>query len=114
MELKKGDLVWIKDLSYSRIVKNGKLRPPHFEYAAYGQENNKQFIVVEINCKFPKTSVWLDDNEYNDTVIQCVETNEVIFIQKRSLQPVKHKIIINDKTVEISQESFLNLKKQLL
>lgn len=107
--IKKGDVVKIKDFSYSRTVENGKLVRPNS--STYGK-----FVVVEINCNFPhtKNDPWRAPADFNNTVIQATNSGEVIFIQDKYLQPAKHKITVDDKTVEISHESFEAFKKQFI
>lgn len=108
--MKKGDLVVVCDPSYSRMVKNGKLVRTH---SFFLRHSNKQFVVVETNCCFPQTAPWPDADCRNDTVIQAVDTDEVIFIPSRFLRPVKHTIEIDGKAVVISHESYEALKKSL-
>jgi hypothetical protein len=109
-KMKKGDLVVIDDLSYSRMVKDGKLVSPPTNFLR--RHINKKFIIVEIGCRFPKTSQW-SDVDCNNTVIQAINTDEVVFIEERFLVPAKHQITIDGKTIEVSHESYLELKKSL-
>ena len=108
--MKKGDLVVIHDRSYSRVVRNGTMLNGG-ECLPY--RDGTQFVVIETGCRFPRTSRYPGDN-YNDTAIQGINAGEVVFIEESFLRPIKHTITIDDRTVEISHESFLSLKKQLI
>ena len=108
--MKKGDVVQINDCSWARTAKNGKLVSPNGVYGVH-------CIVVEINCKFPFSLPRFVEQSptYNNTVIQVIDTGEVIFIEQRFLKPVTRKITFDDgKVVELSEQSYQNLRKQLL
>ena len=104
--MKAGDLVTIRDYSYSKEVKDGELQQVVYSH--------QQFIVVETDCKFPNPHQYqLGDRHFNNTVIQAVDSDKVVFIEERFLRPTTHKITIDGKTIEISQESYKALKKSL-
>lgn len=84
--MKKGDIVTIRDSSYSVIVEKGELI---LLGTNHGRHHKREYMVVEIGCKFPLTELWQGKygSSYNDTVIQALDnTNEVIFIEERFLQ----------------------------
>lgn len=82
--MKKGDVVTVNDFSYSKIIENGKLDN---NFHAFHPAARKQFVIVELDCVFPRTNQWPDTN-YNDTVIQAVDSSEVVFIERRFLHSV--------------------------
>lgn len=48
---------------------------------------NRQFKVIEIKMKLPASSLRSGPVEFNDTVIQALDNNEIVFIQERFLKP---------------------------
>lgn len=111
--MKKGDVVVAYDLSWAQAVKNGKLVSPSRDvHCRVGR--GAPAVIVETGCRFPLTDCSQPDDEYNDTVIQVINTGEVIFTQLEFLQPAKRKITVDGKTVEISHESFEAFKKQFI
>lgn len=117
--MKKGDVVTIKDGSYTRSVVNGELI---HESLAYGNEQNKQYVVIEIGCSFPLTCSWHHHDYRNDTVIQAVGSGKVILIHNRLLElvPPTHKVMVDirqdsgcmyGQIVEISDELYKQIKK---
>ncbi|HEB27934.1 MAG TPA: hypothetical protein ENI05_09200 [Porticoccus sp.] len=110
--MKKGDLVTICDGSWTASVVDGKLI---HESLVYGHNAGKRCVVIETGCSFPLVG----DQPFkfrNDTVVQQCESGKVVFIYSRFLKsiPQMHTIIIDGKAIELSHESFLNLKEQLL
>lgn len=105
--MKKGDVVIIQDSSYSRIIMDGKLENGQYENVRY-----RRCVIIEVGCNFPQTSPW-SDVKNNNTIVQDCKTAEVIFILERFLKLEKHTIVIDGKTIELSHESFLNIKEQL-
>lgn len=108
--MKKGDIVTVRDFSYSVIVEGGKLRKSTFH--AFYPAARKRFTVVETNCIFPRTSTRPGAN-HNNTVIQVVNSTEVVFIEERFLRLATYEIIIDGKIIKLSHESYKNLKRQL-
>jgi len=113
--VKKGDLVVITDGSYARSVVNGKLIK---ELLNFGDVRGLEYVVIETDCSFPLEGGWTGQPEEhrNDTVIQGTEglvQGKVVFIHHRFLRYVKHIIVLDGKSIEISHKSFLSLKKQL-
>jgi len=104
--MKAGDLVIIKDYSYSKEVEDGVLVDNTYR-------GDKQFIIVETNCVFPNPHEYQLGYTFNNTVIQAVDSGKVIFIEERFLKLTTHKITIDGKTIEISNESYQALKKSL-
>lgn len=111
--MKKGDVVIIDDWSYSKIVVNGKFVSPPLRLRSCGGWIDGRCVVVEVNCTLPITNTY-GLPEYNDTIIQMLNTNEVIFIEQRFLKPITHTLTIDGKTVKLSHESYENLKAQLI
>ena len=107
--MEKGDIVIIRDISYSRQVIQGQLKR-----TKYSLKKGTKFIIVETNCEFPNPYCWqAQSKRYNDTVIQAVDGEEIVFIEERFLEFDTHKITIDDKTIEISNESYKALKQSL-
>lgn len=107
--MKKGDRVIIADNSFSRSVINGKLIHENFI------KNSGHYVIVETDCKFPEAGLLqsLTPASFNNTVIQEIKTGKVVFIEEQLLKPAKHQIVVDGKTIEISHESFENLKLSL-
>ena len=116
--MKKGDKVVIDDGSWTREIKDNKLvRGP-------GSDDDKQYVVIETGCKFPLydgMSRQKDENR-SDTVIQAVDSGEVVFIFEGFLRPVppKHMVIIGAERkdcvvvgtwVEISDKLYQEIKR---
>lgn len=83
--MKKGDIVTIRDGSYTRSIIAGKLI---HESLAYGSEGDKKYRVVETECSFPLTDKCQSAMYRNDTVIQAVKSGKVVFIHGRFLKLV--------------------------
>lgn len=81
--MKKGDIVTIKDGSYTRSVVNGKLI---HEFLAYGSELGKQYTVIAVGCVLPiepdPAERYRLPNTYNNTVIQAIDSGKVVFIEE--------------------------------
>ena len=116
MKIQKGDLVTVEDWSYSRFIINGRLFS-HAEADVHYKldKETHQFKVIDVNIITHPVGYQHDKlGECNNTIIQSMETGIVGFIEERFLQLVtKHQIVIDGKTIEISHESYVNLKKQL-
>lgn len=117
--MKKGDVVIVKDGSYSRSVMNGKL----IHEAGAGQRGEK-FTVIETDCKFPTTDEYqaMYQSTFNNTVIQAVNSGKVVFIEERFLKlvPSTHKVMVDirqdggwmyGQIVEISDKLYKQIKK---
>lgn len=84
--MKKGDIVTIKDGSWTRSVVNGKLVS---EFLNYGREKGKKYVIIETNCIFPNTGsgqFGCTPPTYNNTVIQAIDSGKVVFIEERFLR----------------------------
>jgi len=113
--LNKGDVVTIKDGSWTQSVVNEKLV---CELLNCGREKGKSYTVIETGCSFPLG--YDQPEEYrNDTVIQAVDSNKVVFIHNRFLCRVlpKHKVMIDmtfyragGDVVEISDKLYQEIK----
>ena len=111
--MKKGDKVKIRDFSYSQCVVGCKLQ----DYNGLFGDAKGEFVVVEVDCKFPQTvnqKYWYPDGkEYNDTVLQSIQSGRVVFIEERFLVPAQHTITIDGKEITISHEFYQALKRSL-
>lgn len=118
--MKKGDIVTVKDGSYSRSVINGKL----IHELGAGRPGEK-FTVIEISCKFPTTDEYqtMYQPTFNNTVIQAVDSDKVVFIEERFLKLVLpiHKVMIDirqdsgcmyGQIVEISDKLYQEIKRE--
>ena len=110
MKLKEGDTVLVKDFSYSRFVVNGELVPSCVVGLSRMED---EFVIVDMDIKTNPVTYQIVCKSCNNVIIQSVENSIVGFIEERFLVPGKHQISVDGKTIEISHESFLNLKKQL-
>ena len=122
--MKKGDVVTVRDFSYSRIVEGNKLSN---EFHAFHPACRKQFVVVETDCKFPtyeegQTAPFYGSSTYNNTVIQAINSDEVVFIEERFLKLVlpTHKVMVDvrqdggwmyGQIVEISDKLYKEIKR---
>lgn len=116
--MKKGDVVVIKDGSYSRSLIDRKLvhEVKHWR--------SEQFVIIEVNCKFPTIDEYqvMYQLTFNNTVIQAIDSDKVVFIEERFLRPVPptHKVIVDvrqdggwmyGQIIEISDELYKQIKK---
>lgn len=111
-KMKKGDVVTIRDSSWSRCVKGGEL-------SSGCHDRGGKHVVIEIDCTFPLGSSNVlyskqPDSYRNNTVIQALDSKGVSFIHSGFLRLETHRIVIDGKTIELSNESFENLKQQLI
>lgn len=121
--MKKGDVVVTDDGSFSRTIKDGKLihGPGGDKYTGTENSDRKQYVIVETGCSFPGTG---SSNSFNNTVIQAIESNKVVFIEERFLELVlpKHKVMIDLKStrctvsesglvIEISDKLYQEIKR---
>jgi len=86
--MKKGDIVTIKDGSFSKSVVDGELI---HEWLVYGSDLGKQYVVIETDCKFPNSGsighcLPATPPSFNNTVIQQCESGKVVFIEERFLR----------------------------
>lgn len=108
--MKVGDRVIARDLSYAKAVEDGKL--VGCQRGLYKDLGATPAIVVAMNCKLPNESY--QQNHLNDTIVQVISTNEIVFIHGGFLQPVVRNITIDGQIVELSEQSYQNLKKQFI
>jgi len=126
--MKKGDRVVIDDGSFSKQVKDNKLShgPGGDRYKNLQDDDRKQYVIIETGCSFPKTG---SQHTCNNTVIQIIKSDKVIFIEERFLKLVsskhkspKHKIMINlihhfgygmgGDIIEISDKLYKEIKRE--
>jgi len=120
--MKKGDVVIINDGSYSRSVIEGKLI-----HEILGKQPQQQYVVIEVNCKFPvidkPQSMYESVSRFNNTVIQAIDFGKIVFIEERFLQPALPThiitVIICENTgagyteiIEISDKLYKKIKEQ--
>lgn len=117
--MKKGDIVIVRDSSYSKVVTKHGLED------GYGgtRVRGRQCVIIELDCRFPNPHQYqVKNNEYNNTVIRIIETDEIVFIDEQFLKPAIHKvmidlkqgdsiIILSGKIVEISDELYQEIKR---
>jgi len=90
-----------------------------------GFSDTKQYVIIETGCSFPLYDgiSHQKDKHRSDTVIQAVNSDEVVFIYGAFLCPVlpKHNIMIDIKTdgclitgqyVEISDKLYKEIKRK--
>lgn len=97
--MKKGDIVTIKDGSFTKSVENGKLI---HEYLSDSLGAGRQYMVVETGCVFPNSGsrgyCWpvVTPPTVNNTVIQALSEGnnqplsrgKVVFVEERFLRLV--------------------------
>lgn len=107
-----GELVVIRDYSCAghigpdgQLTHNGNCEPCC----------RQQFKVLIVGCKIP-TYMLLGEYRIADTVVVGQTDSSVWFVYSGFVQRVlrEHIITIDGKTIKISHESFLNLKRQLI
>ena len=107
-----GELVVIRDYSCAgRVGPDGQMTYNGNCEPYCGQ----QFKVSIVGCKIP-TYIFLGEYRIADTVIVGQKDHSVWFVHSNLVRRVlpEHAITIDGKTVKISHESFLSLKKQLI
>lgn len=121
--MKQGDVVTVRDGSYSWSIINGK---SIHEIGVWLPD--EKFTVIEAGCKFPVIDPWQNRYEpvlrFNNTVIQAIDSGKVVFIEERFLKlvPPKHKVMLVEKMVrnhavagtfvEISDKLYQEIKRE--
>ena len=109
-KLQVGDMITIQDFSYTgRIGSDGQMtHRGNLEPNCY-----QQFKVLIIGCKIP-TYIFMGEWRVADTVVIGQKDGTVWFVHSDLVRQVlpKHILVIDGKIIELSHESFLNLKKQ--
>jgi len=113
--MKNGDIVVVGDGSYIQEITPNGLKSV---YINYGEAKGLKHRVVSTDCKFPKESTVQPTRHLNNTIICGMEgcvRGRFFVVYHRFLECVRpnHTITIDCRTIEISHESFLSLKKQL-
>ncbi len=116
--MKKGDIVVINDSSWTKTIKDNKL------VNGPGSDAHKQYIVIETGCSFPLYDgvSHQKDKHRSDTVIQAVDSGEIVFIFENFLEPVPptHKVMVDvrqdggwmyGQIVEISDKLYKEIKR---
>lgn len=120
--MKKGDVVTVRDSSYSKVVTEHGLES---SYDPPRNVRKKQCVIIELGCRFPDSHHYQTQiHTCNDTVIRVIETGEVVFIEERFLQliPPTHKIMIDmvyhpgygvgGEVIEISDKLYKEIKRE--
>ena len=113
--MKNGDTVKITDGSYiQEITKDGLV----CVCLNCGESKGLQYKVISTNCKFPKIAVYQEDENISDMIICGIEgcvKDRFFVVCHRFLKCVDltHIITIDGKDIEISDESYQNLKESL-
>lgn len=84
--MKRGDVVIIKDGSYSQSIVAGKLIK---ESLNYGDEKGRKYRIIETGCVFPHDDAQDSSRKrdtFNNTVIQNIDSGKVVFLEERFLQ----------------------------
>jgi hypothetical protein len=86
--MKKGDIVTVRDSSYSKVIVRDRLEDA---YDGPNSIRQKRGVVIEVNCKFPDPDKYQAQyvNTYNNTVIKIFETGKIAFIEERFLDLIK-------------------------
>jgi len=108
MEIKEGDMVVIRDSSYSQTPKDGCLSDSLWR-CDYPEDRKGTFKVLKVGCVIPSYY----KGETNNTIIQSTRSGRIVFIKLGFLEPTQHTINVDGKEIKISHESYLNLKKSL-
>jgi len=91
MSLGVGDLVKVFDNSYSLKVDCNDLKPYSNPGGVYGEES-PVFEIIDTRLKLPSSnfiSEYRDENNWNDTIIENIETGELYFVQSDFLKEAK-------------------------
>jgi len=91
--MKKGDIVTIKDSSYSKVVTDGGLKSG---YGGSRSVRDKQGTIIELDCVFSDLDKYQKlYNTFNNTVV-VLDSGKVVFIEERFLElvPPTHKIMV--------------------
>ena len=105
-----GELVTIRDYSWAlRLGLDKCSNAGCFEPNAY-----QKFKVLVVGCKMPTNFMW-GEQYFADTIVMGQDDNIVWLVCSRFVKKCKptHKITIDNKTIEISDESYKELKKSL-
>lgn len=87
--MKKGDIVIIKDSSYSNVITKNGLKS---SYDGLHSVKNKQGRVIELGCRFPYPNQWqIQYGRYNNTVVMT-NSGRVVFIEECLLELVNKPI----------------------
>lgn len=116
--MKKGDVVTVRDSSYSKVITEHGLES---SYGGVNSVRDEQGIVIELNCKFPDPERYQEQCSFNNTVIKT-DSGKIVFIEERFLEPVlpTHKVMVDIKQdsgwmygqiVEISDKFYKEIKR---
>ena len=109
--IKVGDTVKIgTDYSYSRAVIKGVLQDIWWSLSKT-ERDARTYTVIATDCSFPIVEDWQERGA--DTVIQDKGSYMVVFIHASLLMLAQRTIKIDNKTIELSEESYQNLRAQL-
>jgi len=121
--MKKGDVVTVRDSSYSKVVTNHGLESGYGD----GEIRNlrkEQGMIIETNCVFSDPHHYqVQIHTCNDTVI-VLDSGEIVFIEERFLKLVlpTHKVMIDmilhpgygvgGDVIEISDKLYKEIKRE--
>jgi hypothetical protein len=106
--IKAGQKVRIKDLSYSKVFVDGRFESTESSLLSH------EYVVIMTDCVFPNAHYYQRLRcQFNNTMIQSCTDDKIVFIEARFLKPAAHTIVIDGKSIELSDKSFTNLKRQL-
>lgn len=77
--MEKGTIVKVVDGSYSAIIEGNEIKMPG--NICQGQ----QYIILATDCVLPATS---SKRETNNVIMKDLDSNAILFIQKRFLRPI--------------------------
>lgn len=116
--MKKGDIVTIKDSSFSFAIVDGFLK--HHP----GEVQKEQQLIIAVNCNLPADQGYCGDRQrHNDTIVRGQISGKITLVQQRFCHPItpKHKVMIDihqthsgcimfGDIVEISDELYRKIK----
>ena len=120
--MKNGDIVVVTDESYIQEITPDKLESVSINLCQrpwlYGYAKGLKHKIVSTNCKFPKECSYQPADCRNNTIIcgteGCIEGKFFAVCDRfLRLTPQKHQLVIDGKTIMISDESYQALKKSL-
>lgn len=114
-KIKENDIVIIKDGSWGRMIDNGEILEPSLAYQEY---KGLKYKVLMTGCSFPlmrkRDQGYIEQSNTLLIGLEGITKNKIVIIRDDQLSISPRKIIIDNKEIEISEESYQKLKKSLI
>jgi hypothetical protein len=112
MKFEVGQTVTLTDFSYGYWIDINSRKLSDWIKSS-GNDTGMQWVIVAKDCVLP-TRGEVSHRGTNTLVLQSLKNNAIVFTQEQFIRPLKREIIIDGKTISISEESFQELRRQLL